>query len=237
MGMAWVPVREAVAANTLRATDRKVGVVTTAWEKLIRQLCLQMTSQLGVTVNPSIPRKLVRDHVARGQVAAAELAAAGTLSAAVRVPGAAGVMQVVADLRTAQVRTSIEVEAPREGGNLRRLNRMLRQLADAPDTLAVEVLFIRREQTSCEQLKDVRVNPGMLLPDPAAGVRAFRLTSLAPMGTKRNGLRKAFVPSVNDAVEAFYARVVQGLKPTPPRMPVEAAADAIDAVDRAVDAP
>jgi len=33
------------------------------------------------------------------------------------------------------------------------------------------------------------------------------------MGTKRNGLRKAFVPSVNDAVEAFYARVVQVCDP------------------------
>ncbi len=43
------------------------------------------------------------------------------------------------------------------------------------------------------------------------------------MGTKRNGFRKAFVPGVNEPVEAFYARVVQ------PRMP-ESAAEAIDAV-------
>ncbi len=236
MGMAWVPVREAVAANTLRATDRKVGAVTTSWEKLIRHLCLKMTSQLGVTVSPVLPRKLVRDHAARGQAAAAELADGGTLSASVRVPGSAAPMRVVADLRTTQVRTSIEVEAPREGGNLRRVNWMLRQLSDAPDSLTVEVLFVRREQTSCEQLKDVRANPGVLLPDPSAEVRGFRLTSLAPMGTKRSGLRKAFVPTVNEAVEAFYARVVQGLKPTPPRLPAEAAAEAIDAVERGVDA-
>jgi hypothetical protein len=49
------------------------------------------------------------------------------------------------------------------------------------------------------------------------------------MGTKRNGFRKAFVPGVTDAVEAFYGRVVQ------PRMP-ESAAEAIDAVGRDVDA-
>ncbi len=64
-------------------------------------------------------------------------------------------------------------------------------------------------------------------------MRGFRLTYTAPMGTKRNGLRKAFVPSVNNAVEAFYARVVQGLRPTPPKISAEVAADAIDAVDRA----
>lgn len=236
MGAAWVPVREAVAANTLRAADRKIGAVTMSWEKLVRHLCLQMTSQLGVAVSPVVPRRLAKDQLARAQVAASELAGAGTLSAALRVPGAAGPVTVVADLRTAQIRTSIEVDAPREGGGLRRLNWMVRQLAGAPDTVTVEMLFARRGQTSCEQLTDVRANPGGLLPDPTAEVRAFRLTSYAPMGTKRNGLRKAFVPSVNDAVEAFYARVVQGLSPTPPRMPTEAAAEAIDAVERAVDA-
>jgi hypothetical protein len=49
--MAWVPIREAVGANTLRATDRKIYAVTTASEKLVRHLCLQMTSQLEVTVS------------------------------------------------------------------------------------------------------------------------------------------------------------------------------------------
>jgi stress response protein SCP2 len=235
MGAAWVPVRDAVLANTLRATDRKVGAVTTSWEKLVRHLALTMTSQLGVTVTAVLPRRLARDHTARAQAAAAELAASGTLSTTLRIPGAAGPVTVVADLRTARIRTSIAVDAPREGGGARRVNWMLRQLGDAPDALTVEVLFARREQTSCEQLKDVRGNPAALLPDPAADVRGFRLTCAAPMGTRRNGTRKAFVPSVDDAVEAFYARVVQGLRPTPPKMPADTAAEAIDAVDRAVD--
>ena len=37
MGMAWGPVREAVAASTLRAADRKIGAVCTSWERLVRQ--------------------------------------------------------------------------------------------------------------------------------------------------------------------------------------------------------
>ena len=61
-----------------------------------------------------------------------------------------------------QIRTSVQVEAPSEGGGLRRINWILRQLTEAPDSLAVEVLFARREQTSCEQLKDVRSNPAVL---------------------------------------------------------------------------
>jgi stress response protein SCP2 len=233
MGAAWVPVRDAVLANTLRPTDGKVGAVTTAWNKLIRYSCLQMTSQLGVTVSPVLPRRLAQDHTARAHAAAAELAAAGTLSATLRIPGAAGPIQLVADLRTSQIRTSTQIDAPQEGGGQRRINWILRQLSNAPAGLTVEVLFARREHTSCELLKDVRDNPSLLLPDPAVEVRGFRLTATSPMGTKRNGVRKAFVPSVNDAVDAFYAQVVQVLKPTPPRMPADIAADAIDAVQRA----
>ena len=192
--------------------------------------------RFGQLVVPVVARKLARDPLTRSQTAAAELARAGTLSATLRIPGAAGPVSVVADLRMAQIRTSVQVEAPPDGGGMRRINWILRQLTEAPDSLAVEVLFARREQTSCEQLKDARSNPAALLPDPAAEVRAFRLSACAPMGTKRIGLSKAFVPSVKDAVDAFYARVLQGLRPAPPRMPADAAAEAIDAVERAVDA-
>jgi hypothetical protein len=84
MGMAWVPIREAVAASTLRVDDRKIAAVTLSWGRLIRQLSMQMTSQLGVTGAPVLPRKLAGDHAARSHAAAAELAASGTLSATPR---------------------------------------------------------------------------------------------------------------------------------------------------------
>lgn len=235
MGAAWVPVREAVAAGTLRAADRKIGSVAAAWEKLVRHLSLRLTSQLGVTVTPVLPRRIANDHDARTQAAVARLAADGALHTTLRIPGAAGLLTVVADLRTGHVRTSIEVDAPREGTSSRRANWILRQLADAPDALTVEVLFARREQTSCELLKDVRTNNTALLPDPSAEVRAFRLTLSAPLGTKRNGLRKAFIPSVNASVDAFYAQVVQGLRPWPttaPKLPADVAEEAAEVVDQ-----
>lgn len=73
--------------------------------------------------------------------------------------------------------------------------------------------------------------PGSLVPDTSSDIRAFRLFATTVMGPQRSGIRKAFIPSVEDAVEAFYARVVQGLKPSPPRLPNDVAADAIIAVD------
>lgn len=232
MGPAWVPVRDAVAAGTLRTTDRKVGGVITSWERLVRHMCLRLTGELGVVVSPVVPRRT--DRAALEQAALRRLADEGAFGTTLRFPGAIGDVQVTADLRTGQVRTAVQVEAPREGGAQRRVNWILRQLKDAPDSLVVEVGFARREQTSCEQLRDVRENPAALLPDPSAEVRSFRLTLTAPLGVKRSGLRNAFVPSVNAAVDAFYAEIVQGLRPSAARrLPADVAEEAIAAVEAA----
>lgn len=222
MGSAWVPVRESVAAGTLRPTDKKVPAVAAAWEKLTRQLCLRMTSQLGVPVTAAVPRKVAGDADARLQATMANLAANGTLQTTLRIPNAVGPMTITADLRVGQIQVSVLVDAPTDMTNVRRINWMLRQLKDAPDLLLVEVRFHRQALTSCEQLKDVRTNNSPLLPDPSAEVREFKLTLVSPMGTKRNGVRGGFIVSINSTVDAFYRTVVESLKPwaTPaPKMP------------------
>jgi hypothetical protein len=115
MGPAWVPVREAVAAATLRSTDRKVPEVADAWIRLVRHLSLELTAELGVAVAHVLPRKLAGDPPARTQAAATRLAADGVLEATLRIPGAAGPLTVVADLRTTQVRASVQAQVPQEG--------------------------------------------------------------------------------------------------------------------------
>ncbi|MGQ0629405.1 MAG: TerD family protein [Sporichthyaceae bacterium] len=241
MGGSWVPVREAIAAGTLRSTDKRVTEVAAAWDKLTRHMCLRLTGQLGVPVAPVLPRKVAGDAAARVQSAATQLAGDGRLSCTVRIPQAAGNLTVVAELRMGQVRTSIEVEAPREGGAGRRVNWMLRQLKDAPENLSVEVVVARQSQSTCELLRDVRVNNAALIPDPSADVRSFRLALPSPLGAKRSGLRGAFIPGVNAAVDSFYAQVVQSIRPwTKPaaKLPddvAEEAEETIDALDEAAE--
>jgi hypothetical protein len=58
-----------------------------------------------------------------------------------------------------------------------------------------------------------------------AEVSSFTLTRSLPLGTKRSGVRGAFVPSVTQAVERFYAEVVQPVRPwvaRAPQLPEEA---------------
>jgi stress response protein SCP2 len=229
MGPGWVSVREAVAAGTVRANDRKVPAVADAWIRLVRQICLRLTAELGVKVTHVLPRKLATNPSARTQAVIAGLVSRGSLDATIRVPEAAGSITVIADLRTAQVRTGVTIAAPAQGTNTRRVNWMLRQLKEAPDDLTVEVTFAGRCETTCERLKDVRDNSAALLIDHAGDVVAFTVTRTTPMGTKRSGVRGAFVPSVTSAAETYYADVVQPLRawtPPAPTMPTDAVAAA-----------
>jgi hypothetical protein len=213
MGPAWVPVREAIATGTLRASDRKVPAVAESWARLVRHLCLHLTADLGVTVTQVMARKLATDPAERTKAVAARLATGGVLEATLKIPEAIGPLTVVADLRAGQVRVSVDVQAPAQGTGTRRLAWLLRQLKDAPDTLLVEVLFEGTSETTCEQLIHVRSKTTALLPDRTAEVSAFRLTLVAPLGTKRSGVRGAFISSVTTAVEAHYTHAVQPLRP------------------------
>jgi len=219
MGPSWVPVREAIHAGTLRPSDRKVPAVADAWTRLIRQLCLRLSSDLGVNVTHVLPRKLANDSAARIQATVAGLAADGTLEAVVKVPLAAGPITVVADLRTSQVRVSTVVAAPETGTGQRRVSWLLKQLSDAPESLLVEAVFAGRSESACEQLVDVRANSSVLIPERGAEITTFRLSQTSPMGTKRSGVRGAFVPSVLSGFESFYGIVVQPLKPWVPAAP------------------
>lgn len=219
MGAAWVTVREAVSAGTLRAGDRKVPAVAEAWIRLVRQLRLRLTAELGVPVAHVLPRKVATDPAARIAATTTRLVTSGELEATVRIPGAAGPVSVVADLRTSQIRSSIRVTAPQEGTPQRRVTWLLKQLKDAPDDVLVDVSFTGRSGSTCERLADVRNAPGILLPERDVVVAAFTLSRTSPMGTKRSGVKNAFIPSVTDGLEGFYAAVVQPLRAWVPPAP------------------
>ncbi len=239
MGPAWVTVREAIAAGTLRVSDRKVPAVADAWTRLVRHLTLSFSADLGVTVSHVLPRRLAADAAARVQAVVTSLVSTGTLDATLRVPGAAGPLTAVADIRTSQVRVSVHVPAPQEGTGARRLAWLMKQLKEAPDDLLVEVIFAGRADTTCERLKDVRDDATRLLTDRSAEIAAFRLTRTTPMGTKRSGVRGAFVPSITAAAETFYAEVVQPLRPWTPPAPrmSPAATEAAEEAQRSATTP
>jgi stress response protein SCP2 len=226
MGPCWVGVRDAVLGGTLRASDRKAPQVAASWDRLVRQVCLRKTGELGTDVTAIGARGHAADPAARAGALVRGLVEQGTLTAGLRIPAAVGPMLLAAELRTGQVEVSVDVEAPGEGRPLTRVNWLLRQLLHAPEGLRLEAFGTRNADSRCETLKVARLDPTLLLPVDGAP-RTYRLSLALPLGTKRGIGRGGFITSIHEAVDTFYRDVVQGLRPwspPPPRLPAHDAA-------------
>ncbi len=189
MGTEWVKVRDAARHGTLRAADKEVRSVTM-----------------------SRPRGQSNDQ--RVDTLVKSLAEAGTLEANVKVPDTVAPMQIAADLRTRQIHTSVALDAPKEGRPSARINWLLRQLKDAPDTLRIEVRFGGVRETTSLLLSEAREFPQRLLSagDPKREPRAFTLTLSRPMGLKRGKAKGSFIHDTRAQAFEFYRELVQNLK-------------------------
>ena len=119
MGEKWVTVRDAARAGTLRASDAGVRDVAARWEQFLMYLCMGLTQDLGREVTPIWPRNTIwprnMSTAQRLDPRIRLLADTGQLEASIKIPGAVGPLDVTVDLRTRQVTTAVQIDAPREG--------------------------------------------------------------------------------------------------------------------------
>ncbi|MBT0773806.1 DUF2510 domain-containing protein [Kineosporia sp. J2-2] len=213
MGRDWVAVREAVLDGTLRPTDPGTTEVANRFDALLRFAGLKLGRRLGTDVVPLRTRKEQADPALRAAGLVSTLASSGTLTGVLRIPQAVGALTVTTDLRAGRVICHIDVEAPRVGRPVTRVNWLVRQLGSAPDTLRVEVFTAHtRASVSAELLGRVRAEPDRLVLDPSREIRGFRLALELPLGPKRGRGKGGFADSVLFAIETFYADVIQSLR-------------------------
>jgi hypothetical protein len=213
MGEAWVPVRQAVAASTLRATTKGVTEVAARFDALLRFASLRLGRQLGTEVTPILTRAELADPTIRAQAMVARLCDQGQLTGSIRIPDAVAPLTVTADLRGGRIDCSVEVEAPREGKPTTRVKWLVRQLANAPTDVRIEAHVAHaRGASAVELLGVVRENPAAVVGDASKEIRTFRVGRSVPMGTKRGRGRGTFIDSALSAVDSFYGDVVQNLK-------------------------
>jgi hypothetical protein len=222
MGEHWVKVRDAVASSTLRDTDKGAAAIAGRFEALLRFCCLELGKQLGDQVTPVLTRKEQLDPAVRTAALVESLTSSGLLRGAIRIPNTVGSLVVTADLRAGQITCHVDLDAPKSGRPLTRVNWLVRQLRHAPDGLRLEAFVAHaRGQGTAELLGAVRSDPALLVADPKKDLRMFRIAMVAPMGPKRGRGRGAFIDSVNDSVNVFYREVLQHLKAwasAPPKM-------------------
>jgi len=228
MGATWVAVREAVRTGTLRPSDKGVDAVANRFDALLRYASLNLGRQLGTEVTPILSRKELAEPALRTQSLVTTLASSGTLSGGIRIPSTVGDVCVTADLRASTVTCWVEVDAPREGRPTTRVNWLVRQLKNAPEELRVETrLMHQRGAGPAELLRTVRESPASIAGDGTREIKSFQVALTRPMGTKRGRGRGSFIDSVLEAVDTFYADVVQQIKAwsaAPPRLRTEAEA-------------
>lgn len=220
MGGCWVPVREAVAAGTLRATDGGVGEVVNRVDALLHYTGLRLGRRLGAEVIPALSRKEISDPTLRTAALVQQLTSVGRLSGAIRIPSTVGALGIEMDLRASQITCHVDVDAPREGRPTTRVNWLTRQLKDAPDGLRLESFVMHgRGAGQAALLREVRVDPALLVLDPAREIKSFRIAQTSRMGNKRGTGRGSFIESVTTAVDGFYEAVLQNLKAWSARPP------------------
>lgn len=213
MGAAWVPVRDAVAAGTLRQNDKQAAEVAARFDALVRYCSLRLGRQLGTEVTPVVSKRDAVDPSLRISSLVATLASTGELSAAVRIPNTVGPLNITADLRAGRVTCHVDLEAPKEGRPATRVNWLVRQLKDAPDSIRVEAFAVyARGGGTAELLKEVRNDPNSLLDDSKKETRTFRLAQVTSLGPKRGRGRGSAIDSILDAVDTFYIDVLGRLK-------------------------
>ncbi|WP_037667039.1 TerD family protein, partial [Streptomyces afghaniensis] len=208
MGSAWVPVRNGIDDETLCQGDSRALEVVESWERLIRQVCLRLGGELGQKVLPAQRTRRGTDPGARRARLADQLCVEGRLQAELRVEGAPGLLGISADLRTAKLRTSVEIPAPEQGYPLTWAKRLIRRLAEAPADLHVETLVEGEAGGPRGTLERLRPEPADLLPkDSATRITGFRLSLFKGMGSGRGNAESGFIRSVDDAVHRFYTSV------------------------------
>jgi hypothetical protein len=213
MGPSWVGVRDGVAAGTLRASDKGAAEVAARFDALLRYASLRLGRRLGTEVVPVVSRKEAAEPTLRTAALVESLVKEGRLVGAIRIPNAVAPLQIEIDLRASRVSCEVDIDAPREGRPTTRVNWLVRQLKNAPESLRLEAVAAHsRGASSAALLKDVRVDPAVLVQDPKKELRSFRLALTVPLGSKRGRGRGAAIDSVLDAVDAFYGEVLQYLK-------------------------
>ncbi len=219
MGGAFVEVREAVLAGTLRASDSGTAEVVSRWDQLLRFAALRLERDLGSGVQVALSRREQADSTLRPAALAAELVSQGTLSGSLRVPNTVGDLTIVADLRTGRCTIEVDVPGPVEGRPATRVNWLVRQLPDAQDAVRIDAFAHMARTSTSELLKAVRVDPSILLSDPKVDLRRFRIAATSQLGTKRGIGRGAFIDSVLGAIDGFYKTVLQSIRPWTAKAP------------------
>jgi hypothetical protein len=158
------------------------------------------------------------------------LVSKGTLSAGIRVPDAAGAIDVEADLHARQFTASTDIGAPKTGRPQTRINWLLRQIRDATLDLVVEARYPNARLHPSLALDKALEHPEDLLypGDAKREPRSFSISYRKNLGRKKGKDAGSFVGDSSDQIKDFYRDVLQRIRAWQPPAPKLREAPSVD---------
>ncbi|MCP3853265.1 MAG: hypothetical protein GY698_00845 [Actinomycetia bacterium] len=214
MGPNWTAVRDGARDGTLTARSEGVEDIVIRWDQLLGYISLRLGADIGEDVTELVPRAEQQDPKLRTRNFVDSLSNTGTLAGTLRVPGTAGDLDVVVDLKARQNIVSVDIDAPSDKGARGRVSWLVRQLADAPANLVIESYAKGAQNGIAGPLQVVRDDPTVLIGPNRKDPHRFRLIARTELGqNRRNGRKPGFAQSTVHAVESFYGDVLQHVTP------------------------
>ena len=228
LGDRWPQVLKAARTNELSQAQADLADVAQHWVGYLRKLGFRLRAKLGADVEVRLSRKERTDPDL--QAAKAINLQDGSLSGALRIPGAAGDVSLRVLLPSRTVQYVLEVPSPTEGRVVTRLKWLARWLRpeNLPSDLEVAAdwrLPGRRQgfTTTCK-VGEYLEEPSRLGSDAeglpvakGAEPRSLRLTWNRSLTTGRRSA--PVLEDISRGLEDFYHKVVQDVRPFVARAP------------------
>ncbi|MCK4548344.1 MAG: hypothetical protein KAW17_12985 [Candidatus Eisenbacteria sp.] len=228
LGSQWTEILKAARTGALDQSGSELLDVARFWMGYLRKAALRLRAKLGVEVEIRLSRKEKRDSQLHLERLIANARANGALSGVLRIPGAAGDIQIDLFLHSRSVRYGLEVAAPTEGRQATRvkwLSRQLRRL-DLPSDLVVIAEWTARGLLTSAPATQFVADPPMLLVDRNGAAlpkdvnpKRFQVQWTTNLLVGRGRSSAPVLEGISKGLEDFYLRVVEGLVPFVPRAP------------------
>jgi len=228
LGSHWGDILKAARTGALEQSESELRDVARSWMGYLRKAALRLRAKLGVDVQLRLSRKEKSDSELHLERLIAGARASGTLPGILRVPDAAGDLQIEVFLHSRSVRYGLEVAAPTEGRQTTRIRWLWRQLRGLtlPSDLLVTVEWSARNLITSAPASQFAEDPGALLVDRKGAPlpkdvnpRLFLLQWTTRLQAGRGRSSARVLEGISKGLEDFYLRVVEGLVPFVPRAP------------------
>jgi hypothetical protein len=218
MGPNWVAVRDGARDGVLSRRDEAVIDVVQRWDQLMRFAALRLGSDIGDDVQEVISKAHRDDPKLRARELLETFCGEGILVGILRVPNAAGAIDIVVDMKARQIVIKTDIDAPSDRGARARVTWLTRQLSNCRPGTALESFSKGARTPEVATLDQVLDDPTLLLVDGKKEPTRFRIVARTEMGANRKGGKKpGFVDTILGSTEQFYGSILQDLTAFQPK--------------------